>query len=84
MDTTEVLVIVGLVTLVITDVIKENLPGIKGNLTRLIAALIGGALGWAVVSGLIPAQYIALLGGVVAVAGNTLARGGSPSTQEVK
>jgi hypothetical protein len=67
---------VGLVVIVCIDALKEQFPGIKGNLTRLIALVIGGAIGLLFQVGILHGVQIDLIGGVfagvAAVAGNTL------------
>lgn len=80
---------VSLVVIVITDVVKEQLPDIKGNITRLIAIVIGGGLGIMSTTGIIPGLNIDVVGGVLAgvaaVAGNTLVtRVGIESVPEVE
>lgn len=69
--------IVGMVVLVVIDAIKEQYPLIKGNLTRLIALIIGAIIGYMAQTGIIQNLNIDLVGGVfagvAAVAGNTLA-----------
>ena len=77
MDLTQVS-LVGMMVVVFTDAIKDIFPKIGGNVTRLMALVIGALIGFLAQKGFLPGITIDFVGGIMAgitaVAGHTLVR----------
>lgn len=68
--------IIALIVVVCTDALKEAWPLITGNMTRLIALVLGGILGYLAQVGILPITdttvITGMVSGVVAVGGHSL------------
>lgn len=62
-------VLIGLIVVTIVEVVKEKVPGVSGNVTRLLALILGGLIGALFQFGVFPGMTGSIVMGIVAGVG---------------